>query len=411
MSSAVSVPRDLPGRRPSPRFAPRVVRARRSSGFVRLAFRLRRVIPYGHHGSTTASTQGNTSLWQPPSPAPDPRPDRNPDPQLRRFLQHETPWQKRKDQGIEGVLREIFPIESYDKTLRLEYIRYELGKPRYEPDECRQLRLTYGRPFKVWLRLTKEQPIEEEVYLGDIPIMLGGGEFIINGAERVVVSQLAPQPRRRFRQRDGGHRRTSPAKLPHHPRTRKLDRVERQPQGKPLGPHRPERQVLDHDAAAGDGSEVQRQRQPAAGLLRRPKSSRSTDSRSAAKIEGKLAVGDVIYPADSPRAGEILVECAQKITEEHRRDDLHLRLEAGRGDGRPEDSAALERPGRRQHGQPRGGPAADLSAAAAGQSAAVGKGQGPVPREVLRHEPLPAGPRGPFPHQPQARAGHPRGRR
>ena len=92
------------------------------------------------------------------------------------------------------MLREIFPVESYDKTLRLEYLRYELGKPRYEPDECRQLRLTYGRPFKVWLRLTKEQPIEEEVYLGDIPIMLGGGEFIINGAERVVVSQLHRSP-------------------------------------------------------------------------------------------------------------------------------------------------------------------------------------------------------------------------
>jgi DNA-directed RNA polymerase subunit beta len=70
----------------------------------------------------------------------------------------------------------------------------ESGKPRYEPDECRQLRLTYGRPFKVWLRLTKEQPVEEEVYLGDMPIMLGGGEFIINGAERVVVSQLHRSP-------------------------------------------------------------------------------------------------------------------------------------------------------------------------------------------------------------------------
>jgi DNA-directed RNA polymerase subunit beta len=49
------------------------------------------------------------------------------------FLQKETPWEKRKDQGIESVLREIFPIESYDKTLRLEYVRYDLGKPRYEP--------------------------------------------------------------------------------------------------------------------------------------------------------------------------------------------------------------------------------------------------------------------------------------
>ena len=107
-----------------------------------------------------------------------------------RFLQYETPPDKRKDEGLEGVLREIFPIESYDKKLSLGYLRYELGKPRYEPDECRQLRLTYGRPFRIWLRLNKEQPIEEEVYLGDLPIMLGGGEFIINGAERVVVSQL-----------------------------------------------------------------------------------------------------------------------------------------------------------------------------------------------------------------------------
>ena len=85
-------------------------------------------------------------------------------------------------------------IESYDKKLQLSYVRYELGKPRYTPSECRQLRLTYGQPFRVWLRLEKEQPVEEEVFLGDIPIMLGGGEFIINGAERVVVSQLIRSP-------------------------------------------------------------------------------------------------------------------------------------------------------------------------------------------------------------------------
>src|SRR5437016_4159208 len=111
-----------------------------------------------------------------------------------RFLQLDTPPDKRTPTGLEGVLREIFPIESYDKTLSLQYIKYELGKPRYGPDECRQLRLTYGRPFRVWLRLNKEQPVEEEVYLGDMPIMIGGGEFIINGAERVVVSQLHRSP-------------------------------------------------------------------------------------------------------------------------------------------------------------------------------------------------------------------------
>jgi DNA-directed RNA polymerase subunit beta len=111
-----------------------------------------------------------------------------------RFLQLDAAPEKRTATGLEGVLREIFPIESYDKTLALQYTKYELGKPRYGPDECRQLRLTYGRPFKVWLRLVKDQPVEEEVYLGDMPIMIGGGEFIINGAERVVVSQLHRSP-------------------------------------------------------------------------------------------------------------------------------------------------------------------------------------------------------------------------
>jgi len=113
-----------------------------------------------------------------------------------RFLQLEVYHDKRTPTGLEGVMREIFPIESYDKKIALEYVKYELGKPRYDPDECRQLRLTYGRPFRVWLRLRKADgtAVQEEVYLGDMPIMIGGGEFIINGAERVVVSQLHRSP-------------------------------------------------------------------------------------------------------------------------------------------------------------------------------------------------------------------------
>ena len=113
-----------------------------------------------------------------------------------RFLQLPVHYDKRTPTGLEGVLREIFPIESYDKKISLEYVKYELGKPRYDSDECRQLRLTYGRPFRVWLRLRKADgtAVEEEVYLGDMPIMIGGGEFIINGAERVVVSQLHRSP-------------------------------------------------------------------------------------------------------------------------------------------------------------------------------------------------------------------------
>src|SRR5205823_9709664 len=113
-----------------------------------------------------------------------------------RFLQLDVACGKRSHAGLEVVMREIFPIESYDKKIALEYIKYDLGKPRYDPDECRQLRLTYGRPFRVWLRLRKSDgtAVEEEVYLGDMPIMIGGGEFIINGAERVVVSQLHRSP-------------------------------------------------------------------------------------------------------------------------------------------------------------------------------------------------------------------------
>ena len=82
--------------------------------------------------------------------------------QVESFLQLDVAPEKRTPTGLEGVLREIFPIESYDKTLSVEFLKYELGKPRYGPDECRQLRLTYGRPFRVWLRLNKEQPVEEE---------------------------------------------------------------------------------------------------------------------------------------------------------------------------------------------------------------------------------------------------------
>jgi DNA-directed RNA polymerase subunit beta len=110
------------------------------------------------------------------------------------FLQLEVPQGSRKALGLEALLKEVFPIYSYDKTMCLEYIGYELGKPRYTIDECRQLRLTFGYPFKVRLRLIKPEPIEEEVYLGEIPVMVGGGEFIINGSERVIVSQLHRSP-------------------------------------------------------------------------------------------------------------------------------------------------------------------------------------------------------------------------
>jgi DNA-directed RNA polymerase subunit beta len=112
-----------------------------------------------------------------------------------RFLQIDVPEEERENIGLEAILREIFPIESYEGRNKLEYLGYELGRPRYSADECRMLRLTYGMPFKIRVRLVRgEEELEEVVYLGEIPKMIGGGEFIVNGAERAIVSQLHRSP-------------------------------------------------------------------------------------------------------------------------------------------------------------------------------------------------------------------------
>lgn len=228
------------------------------------------------------------------------------------FLQYGGPGAKRKDEGIESVLREIFPIESYDKTLALDYVRYELGKPRYEPDECRQLRLTYGRPFRVWLRLNKEQPVEEEVYLGDMPIMLGGGEFIINGAERVVVSQLHRSPGVDFvKDEEAGERRMHSCRIiPERGSWIEINTTKKESLTVRIdqsGKFSAMTLLRAMDPKYGQDSDLLR-------CFYETKIEKVADGRSAAKIEGKIAVEDVVYPAKSERAGEIIIECGQKIT-------------------------------------------------------------------------------------------------
>jgi DNA-directed RNA polymerase subunit beta len=114
-----------------------------------------------------------------------------------RFLQEKVAPTKRKRIGLEALFGEIFPIESYDKSMCLEYLHYELERPRYTPIECRQLRLTYGYPLKIWCRLRSKDGkdvTEQGIYLGEMPVMIGGGEFIINGAVRVIVNQLHRSP-------------------------------------------------------------------------------------------------------------------------------------------------------------------------------------------------------------------------
>jgi DNA-directed RNA polymerase subunit beta len=228
------------------------------------------------------------------------------------FLQYDVPPNKRKDQGIEGVLREIFPIESYDKSVRLEYVRYELGKPRYDPDECRQLRLTYGRPLRVWLRLTREQPIEEEVYLGDVPIMMGGGEFIINGSERVVVSQLHRSPGIDFvADTESTDRKTYNCRIiPERGSWIELNvskkdtlqvRIDQSGKFSALTLLRAMDPKLSSDA------DILK-------LFNKTKVEKVAGSRSVSKLEGKTAADDIVYPKSSDRAGEILVEAGCTIT-------------------------------------------------------------------------------------------------
>ena len=228
------------------------------------------------------------------------------------FLQYDVLPSKRKDQGIEGVLREIFPIESYDKSVRLEYVRYDLGKPRYDPDECRQLRLTYGRPLRVWLRLTREEPIEEEVYLGDVPIMMGGGEFIINGAERVVVSQLHRSPGIDFvADTESTDRKTYNCRIiPERGSWIELNVSKKdtlQVRIDQSGKFSALTLLRAMDPKLSSDSDILK-------LFNKTKVEKVAGSRSVSKLEGKTAADDIVYPKSSDRAGEIIVEAGCTIT-------------------------------------------------------------------------------------------------
>ena len=250
-----------------------------------------------------------------------------------RFLQYEIPLQKRQDQGIESVLREIFPIESYDKTLRLEYIRYELGKPRYEPHECRQLRLTYGRPFRVWLRLTKEQPIEEEVYLGDMPIMLGGGEFIINGAERVVVSQLHRSPGVDFvSELEAGDRRSYSCRvIPERGSWIELNTTKKDTISVRIDQSGKFSAMTLLRAMA---PQVQPELRPDPRLLRNHRPKKSSTAAASARSKARSPSTTSSIPHGSDKAGEVILEGGQKITKNVAEIDLHLGPDQRRGDGR-----------------------------------------------------------------------------
>ncbi len=123
-----------------------------------------------------------------------------------KFLQKDTPIDVREEVGLQGVFKSVFPIKDFSETSSLEFVSYHLDKPKYDVDECRQRGMTFAAPIKVVIRLvvwdtneeTGYQSIrdvkEQEVYFGEIPLMTENGTFIINGTERVVVSQLHRSP-------------------------------------------------------------------------------------------------------------------------------------------------------------------------------------------------------------------------
>ncbi|MFH1460289.1 MAG: DNA-directed RNA polymerase subunit beta [Candidatus Omnitrophota bacterium] len=111
------------------------------------------------------------------------------------FLQIGVAKTKRQPIGLQAVFKEVFPVENFDKTCRLEFLSYNLEKPKYEVDECQRRGMSYAAPLKVKLRLrTGKEAKEQEVYMGDLPLMTDVGTFVINGDERVVVSQLHRSP-------------------------------------------------------------------------------------------------------------------------------------------------------------------------------------------------------------------------
>ena len=121
-----------------------------------------------------------------------------------RFLQPDVDMEKRENTGLQEVFNSVFPIKDFNDTASLEFVGYTLEQPKYDVQECLHRGMTYASPFKVTIRLVAwddaegSQAIrdvkEQEVYFGEIPIMTDNGTFVINGTERVIVSQLHRSP-------------------------------------------------------------------------------------------------------------------------------------------------------------------------------------------------------------------------
>src|ERR671937_1154786 len=122
------------------------------------------------------------------------------------FLLVREPVGGRPDEGLQAVFKSVFPISDFSNTSMLEFVKYEFEPPKYDVEECRQRGMTFAAPLKVTLRLivfdvdpdTGAKSVkdikEQDVYMGDMPLMTMNGTFIVNGTERVIVSQMHRSP-------------------------------------------------------------------------------------------------------------------------------------------------------------------------------------------------------------------------
>jgi DNA-directed RNA polymerase subunit beta len=122
------------------------------------------------------------------------------------FLQIHVPPDQRADSGLQGVFRSVFPVKDFNETASLEFVSYTLGEPKYSVEECHQRGMTFAVPLKVTIQLvlwdvdprtgarTIKNVKEQEVYFGELPLMTNHGTFMVNGTERVIVSQLHRSP-------------------------------------------------------------------------------------------------------------------------------------------------------------------------------------------------------------------------
>ena len=213
--------------------------------------------------------------------------------------------------GLEKTLRSVFPIRDFAGTAELDFVNYELEPPKFDTDECRQRGITYAAPMRVTLRLivfevdpdTETRSVldikEQDVYMGDMPLMTGNGTFIVNGTERVIVSQMHRSPGVLFDHDRGKTHASRQVSLrrPRHPLSRLVARFRVRRQGHRQRPHRPEAQAPGDDFALRAGPERRGHPQP---LLQ------DRDLYPGrGRLEGALPAGELARP-------EAAIRCRQR---------------------------------------------------------------------------------------------------